>query len=593
MSNLNLKQDKRPNKNQPHGSDNKSTRRDVIVYPGACKKINNTTNIGNKGYNIDENNNNNILNNNQDENNGNIHIINARYINHNNLNHYNNSDLRSNINKSDHSSVSNNHSPYNNNFNTDCNTNPLETNHHSELSADGQIDKPSLLLKDKSFVLDWIDTRKIQSDSTRTGTSQTSTTTSSVASRSHRYLSSNQLSNTTQQANSKSKFPFSITDYRKNYYSNHSKGGRLLRRDEVVNKKMQSATESKIQENPASGLVANDSETILFELNSDESFGYFENQELEGQLGGGQNDYSKRGLGSGGHNDVPYDYNQLDEPILDTILRDLGGIYEKMKIIAIPISSYDIYKIVLRGWDLWGPLLLCTFLAFNLHNDDTINNSNSGSRHTIGPHFADVFVLIWFGSGLVSLNYRLLSLSSVNNESIQMFVHGDNTSEIPSTSSTNNNNNNNQQHKTNQRRNDGMKIISSDNQSEVGFKRKSDGSVSSSMIPLPEGDGDGGRVTREDSMKLLISPPSILQLMCVFGYCLVAPSVGLIILKFVSLTNSMIERMIIGLLFGFVWPTFSAVKILQRYQHPEKRALSIYPMGLFYFILGCMIILNH
>lgn len=237
------------------------------------------------------------------------------------------------------------------------------------------------------------------------------------------------------------------------------------------------------------------------------------------------------------------DYNQLDEPIMDTLKRDLMGIYQKMKIIALPLSSYDIYKVVLRGWDLWGPLLLCTFLAFNLHHSQTQSDNHPG------PQFAQVFVLVWFGSCVVSLNYRFLSVSSMNDQMVSKQILYT-TSQQDSSSFTEQNISNSTENQKN---------------------------ISQSEVPL----------------QILISPPSILQLMCVFGYCLVAPCFGLILLKIFSFNKLIFERIIMGLLFGFAWPTFCSIRILIRYQHPNKRALAIYPIGLFYFVLSCMIILSH
>lgn len=244
---------------------------------------------------------------------------------------------------------------------------------------------------------------------------------------------------------------------------------------------------------------------------------------LDGQLSDGPIDIRQR---------LSNDYNQLDEPILDTLMRDLTGIYNKMKIIALPLSSYDIYKIVLRGWDLWGPLILCTFLAFELHHSD---HQEAGKLHT-GPQFSDVFVLVWFGSSIVSLNYRLLSASSIYSGQ-----------------------------------------ISKQQQSR------------SSQVDGAQGD----QSAREEAHQTLVSPPSLFQLICVFGYCLVAPCFGLIVLKLFSFQRLFFERILIGLIFGFAWPTFCAIRILARYQHPSKRMLAIYPIGLYYFVLSCMIILSH
>lgn len=51
--------------------------------------------------------------------------------------------------------------------------------------------------------------------------------------------------------------------------------------------------------------------------------------------------------------------------------------------------------------DLWGPLVLCTFMA-------TILQGNSNSQYDGGPEFAEVFVLVWIGAMVVTLNSKLL-----------------------------------------------------------------------------------------------------------------------------------------------------------------------------------------
>lgn len=53
--------------------------------------------------------------------------------------------------------------------------------------------------------------------------------------------------------------------------------------------------------------------------------------------------------------------------------------------------------------DLWGPLILCTFLAAILHGTADDPNTNDG-----GPEFAQVFVMVWIGAMIVTLNSKLL-----------------------------------------------------------------------------------------------------------------------------------------------------------------------------------------
>lgn len=59
-------------------------------------------------------------------------------------------------------------------------------------------------------------------------------------------------------------------------------------------------------------------------------------------------------------------------------------------------------KIILScAGDLWGPLVLCTFMA-------TILQGSSDSQYDGGPEFAQVFVLVWIGAMVVTLNSKLL-----------------------------------------------------------------------------------------------------------------------------------------------------------------------------------------
>jgi hypothetical protein len=54
--------------------------------------------------------------------------------------------------------------------------------------------------------------------------------------------------------------------------------------------------------------------------------------------------------------------NTLEEPVMDTIWRDLSSILRKCKAVLMPKASEDNIN-ELRDWDLWGPLLFCLILA--------------------------------------------------------------------------------------------------------------------------------------------------------------------------------------------------------------------------------------
>lgn len=90
--------------------------------------------------------------------------------------------------------------------------------------------------------------------------------------------------------------------------------------------------------------------------------------------------------------------NTLDEPVWETIKRDLRMIAYKLKYVMHPRMRQEAAK-ELRNWDLWGPLLLCLALAFVLsleatEDDDTI--------------FGTIFVIIWGGASVLTLNAKFL-----------------------------------------------------------------------------------------------------------------------------------------------------------------------------------------
>ncbi len=91
--------------------------------------------------------------------------------------------------------------------------------------------------------------------------------------------------------------------------------------------------------------------------------------------------------------------NTLDEPVLDTIKRDLNTIKEKLHYVMLPKSRHD-KGAGLKKWDLWGPLFLCLTLSMIL--------ALQAHKEQAGRAFALVFILIWAGSGVVTLNALLL-----------------------------------------------------------------------------------------------------------------------------------------------------------------------------------------
>eukprot|EP00930_Biecheleria_cincta_P064403 TRINITY_DN49992_c0_g1_i1.p1 TRINITY_DN49992_c0_g1~~TRINITY_DN49992_c0_g1_i1.p1 ORF type:complete len:233 (-),score=41.22 TRINITY_DN49992_c0_g1_i1:32-730(-) len=90
----------------------------------------------------------------------------------------------------------------------------------------------------------------------------------------------------------------------------------------------------------------------------------------------------------------------LDEPVSETIMRDVRAVSQKLVYVMMPLSSSDRGQ-RLKDWDLWGPLVLCLALGF-------IISHQAADAEQANYAFADVFVIVWVGSAVVTLNALLL-----------------------------------------------------------------------------------------------------------------------------------------------------------------------------------------
>lgn len=90
-------------------------------------------------------------------------------------------------------------------------------------------------------------------------------------------------------------------------------------------------------------------------------------------------------------------FETLDEPVMDTIMRDVRMVGVKLKHVLIPKDNSNKE---LRNWDLWGPLFLCLLLASTL--------SLTAKEEQTALVFAAVFVIVWCGAAVVTLNAALL-----------------------------------------------------------------------------------------------------------------------------------------------------------------------------------------
>ncbi|KAI9342460.1 Yip1 domain-containing protein [Zopfochytrium polystomum] len=171
----------------------------------------------------------------------------------------------------------------------------------------------------------------------------------------------------------------------------------------------------------------------------------------------------------------------LDEPVLETVLRDLRSIRDKLKMVLLPNPN----KSVLRDWDLWGPLLLCLTLSIRLSI-----TAPSSQASTV---FTTIFVIIWCGSIVVTYNSKFL----------------------------------------------------------------------------------GGKL-------------SVFQSVCVLGYCIFP-------LVLASIASLFLPSIILRAIFvaaAIGWSIVASLGFLSDVNLGNRRALAVYPMCLFYFVIGWMILIS-
>lgn len=89
------------------------------------------------------------------------------------------------------------------------------------------------------------------------------------------------------------------------------------------------------------------------------------------------------------------EFSTLDEPVKETILRDLRAVGNKFIHVLYPKRS----SALLRDWDLWGPLLLCVTLALLLQGGAADSDDQGG------PQFAEVLHLVLFCLQITYITY--------------------------------------------------------------------------------------------------------------------------------------------------------------------------------------------
>ncbi|CEM17589.1 unnamed protein product [Vitrella brassicaformis CCMP3155] len=89
----------------------------------------------------------------------------------------------------------------------------------------------------------------------------------------------------------------------------------------------------------------------------------------------------------------------LDEPVVDTIMRDLRSVGKKLYYVMLPRSRSEAGA-GLKQWDLWGPLFLCLILSIILWA-----NAPENQQEVV---FGLVYVIVWLGAVVVTFNALLL-----------------------------------------------------------------------------------------------------------------------------------------------------------------------------------------
>ena len=69
-----------------------------------------------------------------------------------------------------------------------------------------------------------------------------------------------------------------------------------------------------------------------------------------------------------------------------------------MKVVAVPTSNEEKQK-ELRQWDLWGPFIVCLILGIIL---------SFTSKKSSGLVFSTIFIIIWVGGIVITINSSLL-----------------------------------------------------------------------------------------------------------------------------------------------------------------------------------------
>lgn len=93
--------------------------------------------------------------------------------------------------------------------------------------------------------------------------------------------------------------------------------------------------------------------------------------------------------------------------------------------------------------------------------------------------------------------------------------------------------------------------------------------------------------------KLLGGQISFFQSVCVLGYCLTPLGLSLLVCKILLIlftqSGFIFFLRLVASGAGFAWATYASVIFMEDSQPPRRKALAIYPMFLFYFIISWLV----
>lgn len=88
--------------------------------------------------------------------------------------------------------------------------------------------------------------------------------------------------------------------------------------------------------------------------------------------------------------------------------------------------------------------------------------------------------------------------------------------------------------------------------------------------------------------KLLGGNLSFFQSVCVLGYCCLPLVIASLICLFVPIVFARIAIVVVA----FAWSTYAALTFLSSVRLTDRRALALYPIFLFYFVLAWIILIS-